>query len=102
MSSLLVLKALSNEKRFQILQWILSPCEHFPVQRDGDLVDDGVCVASITDKIGLSQPTVTSHMKILVDAGLVSAKPIKNWVFYKPNRAAVTLAIEKISRDLTV
>lgn len=102
MSSLLVLKALSNEKRFQILRWILSPCEHFPPQRDGDLIKDGVCVASITEKIGLSQPTVTSHMKILVEAGLVSAKPIKNWVFYKPNRAAVTRAIDVLSQDLAV
>ena len=101
MSTLKILKALSNEKRFQILEWILSPCENFPPQRDGDLIEDGVCVAFITEKIGLSQPTVTSHMQILVDAGLVAAKPIKNWVFYKPNRDAIALAMNTLAKKLS-
>lgn len=66
------LRALANENRLQILAWILDPRAHFPRQRDGDLVEDGVCVGFITDKIGLSQPTVTAHMRVLADAGLVS------------------------------
>lgn len=82
-------RALSSDKRLQILEWILEPIEHFEAQIDGDLVDDGVCVGRIVDKIGLKQPTVTSHMKLLADADLVSAKKIKNWVFYKPNRRAI-------------
>lgn len=82
-------RALSNDKRLQILGWILDPTKHFEAQIDGDLVDDGVCVGRIVDKIGLKQPTVTSHMKLLADADLVSAKKIKNWVFYKPNRRAI-------------
>lgn len=85
-NEMLVLKALANEKRLTIMKWISSPRDHFPEQRDGDLVEDGVCVGFITEKIGLSQPTVTSHMKTLEAAGLVTGKPIKNWVFYKPNK----------------
>ena len=77
-------KALGNEKRLQIIEWILDPTTHFEPQIDGDLVEDGVCIGRIVDKIGLSQPTVTSHMQILANAGLVSSKKIKNWVFYKP------------------
>lgn len=77
------LKALANENRLQIIQWLADPTKHFPPQQDGDLVIDGVCVGFITEKIGLRQPTVTSHMKILQDAGLVESKKIKNWVFYK-------------------
>jgi len=99
-STLLVLKALANEKRWQIFRWLLSPREHFPRQEDGDLVDDGVCVGFITDKIGLSQPTVTAHMKILSDAGLVSSKQIKNWVFYKPNRDIAQAHLSEISKQL--
>lgn len=83
------LKAISNENRFKILEWILDPEAHFPPQKDGDLVEDGVCVAFITEKIGLKQPTVTSHMQVLAEAGLVTAQSIKTWVFYKPNRAAI-------------
>lgn len=95
-STLDVLKALANDKRLLILQWILSPVEHFPPQKDGDLIEDGVCVGFITQKIGLKQPTVTSHMQILSDAGLVSSKQIKNWVFYKPNRAAIENALKDL------
>ena len=80
------LKAISNNKRLQMLNWILDPTRHFEPQVDGDLVDDGVCVGRLVDKIGLSQPTVTNHMQVLADAGLVSSKKIKNWVFYKPEK----------------
>lgn len=69
--------------------WLLDPRAHFPEQRDGDLLDDGVCVGLITEKVGLSQPTVSSHMKKLAEADLVSAKRIGNWIFYKPNRKAL-------------
>ncbi len=101
-STLNVLKALGNEKRLQILKWILSPTEHFPPQRDGDLVEDGVCVGYITQKIGLTQPTVTSHMKVLADAKLVTSKQIKNWVFYKPDRDVIEGALTQLSADLNL
>lgn len=78
-----MLRALANPQRAQIMDWLLAPMDHFPPQRDGDLVTDGVCVGFITAKIGLSQPTVTSHMKALEAAELVSSRKIKNWVFYK-------------------
>lgn len=99
-SDLDVLKALSNEKRLMIMKWITSPRDHFPEQRDGDLVEDGVCVGFITQKIGLSQPAVTSHMKILEKAGLVSGRSIKNWVFYKPDRVLVAKTLGSLSEKL--
>ncbi len=98
--TLKVLKALSNEKRLLIMEWICSPRDHFPPQRDGDLVEDGVCVGFITEKIGLSQPTVTSHMKVLETAGLVTGKSIKNWVFYKPNIDIVHAALGSLTGKL--
>ena len=100
MSTLLTLKALSSESRLQIMEWITSPTDHFPPQTDGDLIEDGVCVQSITDKIGLRQPTVTSHMRILENAGLVTSKQIKNWVFYKPDYRAVSTVLSDLSKML--
>ncbi|MGR3622570.1 ArsR/SmtB family transcription factor [Pseudophaeobacter sp.] len=88
-SLLPALRAMANPHRVQILEWLLDPEAHFPPQQDGDLVRDGVCVGFITDKTGLSQPTVTSHMKELESAGLVTSKKIKNWVFYKANLDAL-------------
>jgi DNA-binding transcriptional ArsR family regulator len=78
-----LLQALASPQRLQIMGWLLDPTAHFPPQRDGDLVEDGVCVGFITEKSGLSQPTVSTYMQMLERAGLVRSKRIKNWVFYK-------------------
>jgi DNA-binding transcriptional ArsR family regulator len=77
------LKALASDRRLQILDWLKDPRAHFPEQVDGDLVDDGVCGIFIADKMGISQPTVSEHLRILADAGILRAKRIKNWTFYK-------------------
>lgn len=77
------LRALANERRLQILAWLKEPRAHFPPQVDGDLVRDGVCAALIAEKLGVSQPALSEHMRIMVDAGLVRAKRIKQWTFYK-------------------
>jgi DNA-binding transcriptional ArsR family regulator len=77
------LKALANDKRRQILDWLKDPVAHFRPQIDGDLVKDGVCGVLITEKLGVSQPTASEHLRILVDAGLLTGKKIKQWVFYK-------------------
>ena len=95
-------KALANENRLQIIEWILNPRAHFEEQVDGDLVADGVCIGRIVDKIGLSQPTVTSHMKVLAKADLVSSKKIKNWVFYKPNRTRLATLTSYINLDYSL
>lgn len=88
--------ALAHENRLRIIHWLADPERHFPPQVDGDLVDDGVCVGFITEKIGLKQPTVTNHMRVLHDAGLVESKRIKNWVFYKLQKDQV----EQVLQDL--
>jgi DNA-binding transcriptional ArsR family regulator len=78
-----VLKALANEKRLAILEWLQDPVRHFPPQRDGDLVDDGVCSVFIADKLGVSQPTASEHLKLLTAAGLLRAKRARQWTFYR-------------------
>ncbi len=83
------LHALSNPHRLRVLVWLMAPRAHFPAQRDADLVEDGVCVSFITEKLGLSQPTTTTHMQALAAAGLVGSKKIKNWVYYKPDAEAI-------------
>ena len=97
-----MLKALANKKRLKIMGWILDPVVHFPPQVEGDLVEDGVCVCFITNKIGLTQPTVTSHMNVLAAAGLVSQKKIKNWVFYKPDRDVLRQIVQSMGTQLGV
>ena len=83
------LKALGNDRRLQILDWLKDPRAHFPPQVDGDLVKDGVCGGFIADKLGVSQPTASEHLKVLVLAGLIRAKRIKQWTFYKRDEAKI-------------
>ena len=83
MLSVDVVKALANERRLQILSWLKQPREHFPPQVYGDLESDGVCGVFIAEKLGVTQPTASEHLRILVQAGLVRAKRIRQWTFYK-------------------
>ena len=84
-----VLRAIANGRRLQILEWLRSPTEHFPAQVDGDLVKDGVCGILIARKLGVSQPTVSEHLKILSQAGLVRGRRIKQWTFYRRDEAKI-------------
>lgn len=90
------LRALANDRRLQILEWLKDPRSHFPPQVDGDLVKDGVCGGFIAEKLGVSQPTASEHLKVLVQAGLLKAKRIKQWTFYQRDEAA----IEKIKQAI--
>ena len=89
MSPTPVIRALANQRRLQILDWLKSPTKHFPPQVDGDLVKDGVCGRLIARKLRLSQPTTSQHMKILCQAGLTRPKRIKKWTFYKRDEARI-------------
>jgi ArsR family transcriptional regulator len=84
-----VLRALANESRLRILEWLRAPTEHFPAQVDGDLVEDGVCGVLIAQKLRVSQPTVSEHLRILAEAGLVRGKRIKQWTFYKRDERSI-------------
>ena len=89
METAIALRALANERRLQILEWLKDPEAYFRPQVDGDLVKDGVCAALIAEKLGVSQPALSEHMKILVNAGLVRGKRIKQWTFYKRDEAEI-------------
>lgn len=95
-----ILEAVGSEKRLQILQWLKDPERHFPEQVDGDLVKDGVCGILISNKLGVSQPTTSRHMRLLVDAGLVCAKRIKQWTFYKRDKKRIAEAKRLIKEAL--
>ena len=83
------LRALANDRRLQILEWLKAPRAHFPPQTDGDLVKDGVCGLNIAEKLGISQPTASEHLRILVQAGLLKPRRIKQWIFYRRDEAEI-------------
>lgn len=92
-----LLRAMANERRLLILEWLKDPVAHFPPQVDGDLVEDGVCAVFLADKLGVTQPTLSEHMRILVQARLVTSKRIKQWTFYRRDDSAIAQATQRIS-----
>ena len=84
-----VIKALANDSRLEIMRWLKEPRSHFPPQVEGDLIEDGVCGLFIAQKLGVGQPTVSEHLRVLVHAGLIRSKRIKQWTFYKRDEARI-------------
>lgn len=95
----MIFRALANDKRLAILEWLRDPAAHFRPQVDGDLVRDGVCGLLIAEKLGVSQPTASEHLRILTQAGLLQGKRIKQWVFYRRDESAIT-ALRQSLRNL--
>ena len=91
-----VVKALASDKRLQILEWLKDPRAHFPPQVDGDLVKDGVCGVFIAQKLGVSAPTASEHLRVLSLAGLITPKRIKQWTFYKRSEKRIA----EVKREL--
>ncbi|MFI9503430.1 ArsR/SmtB family transcription factor [Nocardia sp. NPDC052566] len=94
-----LVKALANDKRLQILEWLRDPAQHFPEQQDGDLVVDGVCSTIIAQKLGVSAPTCGEHLKVLAQAGLIHGTKVKQWVFYQRNEDRIGRAKELLSGE---
>ena len=72
------LRALADPVRLQILEFLWGPAaEEF---RDDE---EGICAKDIEGFLGVTQPTVSYHMKILVGAGLVEAEKRGQKVYYE-------------------
>ncbi len=94
------IRAIANDRRLQILEWLKDPVAHFPPQVDGDLVADGVCGALIAEKLGVSQPTVSEHLKLLTQAGFLRGKRIRQWTFYQRDEARIAAFTREMSEAL--
>jgi ArsR family transcriptional regulator len=77
-----VFKALSDPVRIKILQFLRKP-EGVCCALDGV-----VCACDVENLLGVSQATVSHHMKLLIDAGLVRAQKQGRWVLYQIDAAA--------------
>ena len=64
------LKILADPARLRLLSLI------------GAHPDGEACVCDLTAPLGLSQPTVSHHLKVLTEAGLVGREQRGRWVFY--------------------
>ncbi len=93
-----VLKALSNPIRRQILASLKDPEQNFPGQDHP--YEFGVCAGKIDERCGLSQSTVSAHLAILQHAGLITARRVGQWIFYKRNEPAIAAFLDRIGTSL--
>lgn len=64
-------KALSDPARLQLISLVAAHA------------DQEACVCDLTEPVGLSQPTVSHHLKLLVEAGILSREQRGKWAYYK-------------------
>ena len=82
------LKALGNDTRMQMMEWLKDPLSNFPPQDHGDPTI-GVCVTHLQHKAGLSPSTASAHLAILQRAGFVLTTRIGKWTYYRRNEQAI-------------
>lgn len=97
MDLITVLKALSNEKRLQILDWLKDPKKNFKTAQC-DVSVEGVCVGLIEEKIGLSQSTVSQYLMQLKQAGLITMHRKGQWTYYKRNEKTIKDLIKELEK----
>lgn len=66
-----LLKVLADETRLRLLSLLQA-------QLDGE-----ACVCHLTGPLGLTQPTVSHHLRVLLDAGLVTRDQRGSWAYYR-------------------
>ncbi|WP_169088031.1 ArsR/SmtB family transcription factor [Paenibacillus sp. PL91] len=84
-----VFKALSNESRLQILQWLKEPENHFTPHEGVDMREIGVCVSQITQKLNMTQSTASQFLSMLQRAGLIKTLRIGKFTYYKRDETAI-------------
>ena len=92
------LKALASARRLLILEWLKDPAASFPPQEHGDPDIDGGCNQFIVERLGVSQPAGSRHLKVLVDAGLIIPTRRKGWTYYRRNEATIAAVAARVAQ----
>ena len=97
---LIINKALSNATRMHIINWLKTPEKHFPPHPDLGHFNDGVCGQFIQDKTNLSQPTISSYLATLQQAGLLVPTRHGKWTYFKRNEEVIKEYLDTIYHKL--
>ncbi len=84
-----IFKALANDKRVEILQWLKEPEKHFDTTNENVAIKGGVCVGDIQEKSGLSQSTISQYLAMMQKAELLESVRHGKWTYYRRNEATL-------------
>ena len=93
------ISALNNPVRRKILSW-LKDRSNFPPALPEHVDLEGVCVAYIQEKAGLSQSTISSYMGLLREAGLVTADRHGQYTFYRRDEETIQKLLGAMQEEL--
>ena len=82
-------KCLSNQIRFQIMEWLKEPEKNFPPHETLKHFNDGVCVTYIQEKSGLSQSTISTYLTNMEKSGLLISTRHGKWSYLKRNEKLI-------------
>ncbi|MGH8961091.1 MAG: ArsR/SmtB family transcription factor [Jatrophihabitantaceae bacterium] len=77
------LDATAAERLAGVLRALAEPTRLRLVSLIGAHEDAEACVCDLTEPVALSQPTVSHHLKVLVDAGLLKREQRGKWAYYR-------------------
>ena len=77
------------ESLAQLLKAIAEPMRIKILHRLTSAAPDGVCVCDLTAPLGLTQPSVSHHLRVLWMAGLVDRRQERNFVYYSVRQSAL-------------
>ncbi|GFM53325.1 ArsR/SmtB family transcription factor [Pseudomonas capsici] len=93
------LKAVGNDTRMMIMEWLKDPQAHFPPQDHGDPAI-GVCMSHIQAKACLSASSASAHLAILQRAGLVQTTRIGKWTYFRRDEQAIDQFADRLKNEL--
>lgn len=92
-------RALGDPTRLRILQHLEREASGGCGEGEGDCgVGEAVCACDLEAVTGLSQPTVSHHMKCLVSTGLVTRHKSGRWAYYRLNGRALARLRDALDR----
>lgn len=91
-------KALANETRLRVLEWLKDPAANFPDAND--TTELGVCVGLLQQKAGTSASTMSVHLAILQRAGFVVSTRRGQWTYYRRDETRIRAFCERLHHDL--
>jgi DNA-binding transcriptional ArsR family regulator len=95
-----VFKALSNESRLEILQWLKEPEQHFTPHEGIDMRKVGVCVSQVTEKLNMTQSTASQYLSILHRAGLIKTERLGKFTYYKRDEEVIQEIGEYLKQEI--